>query len=115
MKVKAYFNLHKRTFSIVAMEGDQKGRVIGYADTLHMEDVEFKVSEAGRQRVLREQTKNVHAYVVGNLVDTPQVKHQTPITYNPYKYNTFVVKGIESPVYKAKGATLQNKQIVATL
>jgi len=66
MKVFVYFNLRKRCFSVKALEGMYKGRVIAHRDSLHLQDAEFKVSEKGRQRVIRERRKNVHAGVVGN-------------------------------------------------
>ena len=54
-------------------------------------DVKFKVSDAGRKRVLREKKKNVHAYVqgtIGNLHTAQSSAYN--VTYNPYKYESFV-------------------------
>ena len=64
MKVYVYFNLHKRCFSVKALEGQAKGLVIAYANDVVLFDPVFKVSKAGRDRVLRERKKNVHAGVV---------------------------------------------------
>jgi hypothetical protein len=98
MKVFVYFNLHRKCFSIKALEGPNKGRVVAHRDDVLLFDATFKVSEAGRQRVLRERKKNVHAGVVGHwdmtgtdLITIDRVTTVgTPITYNPYKYDTFV-------------------------
>jgi hypothetical protein len=98
MKVFVYFNLHRKCFSIKALEGKNKGRVVAHRDDVLLFDATFKVSEAGRQRVLRERKKNVHAGVVGiwdetgtDLISIDRVNTiGTPITYNPYKYDTFV-------------------------
>jgi len=49
------------------LEGPDKGRVVGWASTVLLSDVTPKVSEAGRQRVLREKRKNVHAGMGGYL------------------------------------------------
>lgn len=68
MRVFCYYNLHKAVWSVKALEGSQKGRVILHAGEVTLAKCEFKVSEAGRQRVLREKKKNVHAGVVGELV-----------------------------------------------
>jgi hypothetical protein len=101
MKVFVYFNLHKKCFSVKALEGPQKGLVIKHTRLIWLENVRYKVSEAGRQRVLRERTKNVHAGVVGTL-SFPSIDigpdDWTPITYNPYKYSTFVTTYEEQPV-----------------
>jgi len=97
MKVFVYFNLHRKCFSIKALEGPNKGRVIYHSSGVLLFDCTFKVSEAGRQRVLRERKKNVHAGVVGFLFDDAVdgtydhvLRYGTPITYNPYKYDSFV-------------------------
>jgi len=67
--VEVYRNLHRRCFSIRSVE---TGRVIGHAtDGVGLVRAEFKVSEAGRQRVLRERRKNVHAVVRGTLSILP--------------------------------------------
>ena len=110
MKVKVYFNLHKKMFSVVALEGDSRGRVIAHETEVKLTNATFKVSEAGRQRVIREQRKNVHAYVVGTLTDTVKNCDQA-VTYNPYKYSSFVYKDTESKIETAKEALLTNKQI----
>ena len=96
MKVFVYFNLHRKCFSIKALEGKNKGRVVAHRDDVLLFDATFKVSEAGRQRVLRERKKNVHAGVVGQWDDAVDVtydrvlRYGQAITYNPYKYDTFV-------------------------
>ena len=68
MKVFVYFNLRSKLYSIKALEGPAKGRVVAHASDVIIKDATFKVSEAGRQRVLREKHKNVYAGVQGHLV-----------------------------------------------
>ena len=95
LKVFVYFNLHRKLWSIKALEGPMKGRVIDHQRQVYLERCTFKVSEAGRQRVLRERKKNVHAGVVGYLSST-KANHiappgfSIPIVYNPYKYDRFM-------------------------
>ncbi len=99
MRVKVYFNFHKKLFSVVAMEGPDKGRVINYVDQISLAQCQFRVQQGGRRRVLREHKKNVHAYIVGWTCDLKSsVKMDGEATYNPYKYTTFVDKEDESPV-----------------
>ena len=112
MKVFVYFNLHKKVFSIKALEGEHKGRVVAHRRALMLYDAVFKVSEAGRQRVLKECRKNVHAGVVGNWInDVISVDNRVQVTYNPYKYKTFVTKVDEQPIMEAKSAYLVDKRI----
>jgi hypothetical protein len=92
-RVKVYRNLHKRCFSIV-----QGGLVVAYADTITLNNVLFKVSEAGRQRVIREKQKNVHAYVTGLVGDNNNAPTFLEITYNPYKRGEFYNKQTDEEV-----------------
>ena len=107
MKVFVYFNLHRKCFSVKALEGINKGRVIKHAHFVALEDVTFKVSEAGRQRVLKEQRKNVHAGVVGTLVPSIDAVGSERVTYNPYKGNTFVLCGTGDSILASTSAMLQ--------
>ena len=114
MKVFVYFNLNRKLFSVKALEGPDKGKVIGHTTYLWLKDVTFKVSEAGRQRVLREKRKNVHAGVVGNIdcdISNQGSRnfgysllkhHSTQVTYNPYRFASFVNKRTWEPVRHAQ-------------
>jgi hypothetical protein len=99
MRVFVYWNLHKGLWSVKALEGPNKGRVIFRSSEVLLTDAVGKVYEAGRQRVLQERKKNVHAGIVGNLslardgrddVITAVEWIGDKITYNPYKYESFV-------------------------
>lgn len=114
MKVFVYFNLHKKCFSVKALEGPCKGLVIAHTNNVVLSDVTFKVSPAGRRRVLTERRKNVHAGAVGHLEGGKyliQITERysmlgTAITYNPYLYDSFVQRSTQQPVHKAKWAAL---------
>ena len=88
-KVKAYWNLHKKVWSLVAVDGPFIGRVVGHVLEASLGEVEFQVSEAGRQRVIREEKKNVHAFAIGTILCEP-VKPGERLSYNPYKGAYFV-------------------------
>ena len=49
MRVFVYFNLHRHCWSIKALEGPQRGRVVAHAQRVNLSGCHFKVSEAGRQ------------------------------------------------------------------
>lgn len=98
-RVFVYWNLHKKCWSIKSTEGKYRGRVVAHSDTVVLGGCKFKVSEAGRQRVLRERRKNVHAGVEGILVSTTNnngmwdyVGYGVPVSYNPYKGPSFYEK-----------------------
>jgi hypothetical protein len=101
-RIEVYWNLHLRCYSVRALEGADKGRVIAHAGALALRDVTFRVGEAGRQRVLRERRKNVHAFVRGVVIpfkaDPTRYDSRRPLDvgYNPYKTGHFHVIGHES-------------------
>jgi len=98
--IEFYWNLHKRTFSV----RDPKTRkVIGHQDEITMKSPSFRVSEAGRQRVLREKAKNVHAVVRGEEAWTDGRIGRDflgRLTYDPYKSGEFGLEfgGVNFPV-----------------
>jgi hypothetical protein len=104
VRVQVYFNLHKKTYSI---RSKKTRKVVGYSDNISLENIEFKVSESGRKRVLKEQRKNVHAVIEGDLVAHITLnKGMRGVTYNPYKYDSFVVKKSLEPIFEANTAYL---------
>ncbi len=42
VKVFVYFNLHRKCLSVKALEGEHKGRVIAYADTIVLHSCKFR-------------------------------------------------------------------------
>lgn len=111
MKVFVYFNLHKKCFSVKALDGENKGRVIAHTHNIELLSPSFKVSEAGRKRVLREKRKNVHAGVVGwynsalDVVAVGEDYDTINVRYNPYVYSSFV-DSKDRPIYFAATAHL---------
>jgi len=111
LRVMVYYNLHKHTFSVT-----YGGRVILYADYVKLRNVEFRVRKGGKDKVRQEMRKNVHAFVIGDLVDycqfpceeMPAETNDNVITYNPYKYDSFVKKDSEEPIYNANEIDMIN-------
>lgn len=89
MKVQVYFNLHKRLFSV---RDATTRKVITHTESISLYNVRFKVSAAGRRRVLREGRKNVHAYAEGfvSSVEYGASICARRVTYNPYCHSTFI-------------------------
>lgn len=94
------------------MEGPNKGRVIQHATTLSLANCVFTVSEAGRQRVIREKRKNVHAGVQGTLIDAVNPGEcERKITYDPYRYSTFVDAKSREPILQAEQARFEENAV----
>ena len=91
-------NLHKSQWSLRATSGEHKGRVVGHADSVVLFGCAMHGSEAGRQRVLREKKKSVHAGVVGLVTSHPDDSTigalfggPRKLSYNPYRGSSFTV------------------------
>jgi hypothetical protein len=110
-RVMAYYNLHKHTFSV-----RYNNKIILHADYVKLENVEFRVRPGGKDRVRSEKQKNVHAFVIGNLIDfceypcedMPIPSSDVVATYNPYKHDSFVYKGTDEPIYSADEVEMIN-------
>ena len=107
MRVEVYRNLHKNCFSVRALSGENKGRVIDHVQSIMLKDATFAVQPAGRERVLREQRKNFHAFVRGTITDQP-IQHGVPVRYNPYLNNAFVI--YDGIIRKAKQVHMSFEQ-----
>ena len=86
-RVRVYRNIARDSYSVMAMEGPDNGRVVAWAKEVFLDDVKFVVRESGRQRVLNERRKNVHAFVDGKLTsDQPvwDIDETVRVRYNPY-------------------------------
>lgn len=111
-QVRVYFNLRNGYWSV-----KYKDRVALYAKNLCLSKCLFKVSEAGRQRVLRTRQKNVHAYVEGTfecLLSEKEIDFNLrtwkseQIRYNPYETKTFISVETKFPVREADLVVLEN-------
>lgn len=115
MLCDVYYNFNRKVFSIRAGEGPHRGRVVAHEDKVTVWGARFHVSAAGRERVLRQKRKNVHAWVRGE-VDWPitcasptiwdehwaglAASHGTVIVYDPYKdegFTQLVQRGYRHP------------------
>ena len=128
-KVFVYKNLHKNCWSV-----RQDGLVKAHALELNLYDCTIKVSRAGQARVRKEKRKNVHAGIKGYLEPyhlglsheaelTDEVKtfqraweglpnsQMREITYNPYKYDSFVHMDDRTPRWFGCFARLLDDQV----
>lgn len=101
-EVEVYWNLHRNRYSVRARAGESRGRVIAHVDEFHLDDAKFIVSEAGRQRVLAERRKNVHAVVRGFWGESKKGVILYHVRYDPYRWDCFVYASDKKPVYQAK-------------
>lgn len=92
--VEVYRNLHHNCFSV-----RQDGIVCCHAEEIPLILVEFRVGKKGRERVISEKRKNVHAFVRGTVSafadDIYHFLKQRPLRgfarYNPYESDQFIM------------------------
>jgi len=96
-RVAVYYNLHQECWSIQSREtgSDDYGKVIAHEKEVLLADATYVVRQTGRKKVIAEQRKNVHAFVVGYWIPTKvinliQKKHRA-VYYNPYKVEHFQI------------------------
>lgn len=88
--VKVYRNLNRKgtVFSI-----QQGGLVVAHGVDFGLIAATMKVSEAGRQRVLNERRKNVHAFITGlYMSNCRNTTDMHKLNYNPYVSRGFLGK-----------------------
>ena len=126
-KVDIYYNVRKKCLSV---RDATTGLVVKHTHAIKLvagtqgyeRDIQFKVSEKGRQRVLKEKRKNVHAYVSGRVTDLGKLrsleesKARKPktlrqVTYNPYKHETFVDVKTGEAVHWAKEVFIDDRKV----
>ena len=91
--VRVYFNLNRKVWSIQSYQPGKGWRLLTHSTNLTLRNAVTKVSESGRQRVIRERQRNVHAYIQGELIRTvPQTHSGRRLSYNPYTGPDFIWK-----------------------
>lgn len=111
--VDVYRNLHNGLWSVRSRFADSYGRVIAHKPWLTVFHASLVVNERGRQKVLAEKRKNVHAFVRGEMEDTSDgtqtvfyANSLLPLTYNPYKMGSFYNPETNEPVLSAYAVLL---------
>lgn len=89
-RVRVYRNLRRRVWSV---QDPRTGLVLGHRAALVLLDVVLVVSEATRQRVLRQRRRTVHAYAVGRVSDTPTRPGGGYLHYDPFRGPHFTCDG----------------------
>lgn len=118
-KVRVYRNLNNGTISVqqkvekvkeirkvvngkmtVQLKKYKDWAVTGHVTNCIVRDVNFHISEAGRLRVIKDQSKNVHAWGEGFLVGEFDESIYAPIglAYNPYTDTSFLQRDTQNPI-----------------
>jgi len=115
-QVRIYYNFHKKLYS-VQEKVDGRWKVVEHTNNINLINVTFKVSEAGRQRVIKEKRKNVHAAMIGERFPfiPKSFVYRDEVSYNPYKSPYFMVKSEDKPLDKAKYVQIVDGKVIAMI
>jgi len=85
MNIRVHLNLRRGDWSLT-----YKGKVFEHAAQVALANVSFKVSEASRLRVVAKHCREVHAWSIGDRLDSMPHGELVEITYNPFRCGAFV-------------------------
>lgn len=113
-KFYIYRNLRKGGFSI-----KYKNKVIEISDNIIAWNIEFKVSQNGRNRVIQNNIRNVHAYAVCDTyfncskqgISIHSDDSVKEVWYNPFKSETFKIENRKIK-YAPQALFIENKCFV---
>jgi hypothetical protein len=93
--------------------------VIGHVTEVVISYPKFYVSEPGRQRVIAEKQKNVHAYSSGTLLDPCSISiphaELREIYYCPYSQPYFTWKDSNEPLFSADFLVVIDNHVFCTV
>ncbi len=112
--VRIAYHAVKKCFSIRHLK---TRKVIGYTNRIVLRDVSFIVSQAGRNRVLRDREKHVHAFMIGtyepNIQQLSRKKHgiNSEAYYNPYTTLMFINRNTNESLTCADLAICEERRV----
>jgi hypothetical protein len=86
--------------------------IVGHTGLILLQECQFNVSQKGRERVLREQRKNVHARIKGFIAESgmgveaedKDLILPAKISYNPYTDESFICKNLTDKPFRVNKA-----------
>lgn len=95
-RVEVYRNLSFKDQTVYSIRDHRSGLVLGHATNILLNNCWFTVNTAARKRVIRDQKKNVCAWIEGSFGvlhmgdDKIFVENSEQVRFNPYMNETFV-------------------------
>lgn len=114
-QVRIYRNLLNHKISVQKYIKGKGWQLAGHCINLAISQVSFSVFEAGRQRVIRERQKNVHAFAIGIVVGvTVPVEAPIDLAYDPYSNDHFFERSTGKPIVKANYCIVKDNLVGVT-
>lgn len=88
-QVEVYRNLHNGMFSL----RDPKTKlVIAHGENFVLKNAIVKYLPSGQKKAIETNTRNVHAYIIGELTFVDSIVLRNEISYNPFGKQQFTFK-----------------------
>jgi hypothetical protein len=115
-QIRIYYNFTKKIFS-VQEKVNGSWKVVEYTNEIFIRNATFKVSESGRQRVLKQKRKNVHAFILGERFPfiPKSFVYRDEVSYNPYKQGNFMLVSENKPLDRAKYVAIIGGKVIALI
>jgi hypothetical protein len=111
LTTRIYRNLQTGTMSL-QQKVNKSWLVVGHVTNAAIEYPKFHISQSGKLRVIREQRKNVHAWIEGRLIGiTADSSGLEEIHYCPYTSETFLWKKTGDPIESTSLFVVINNQV----
>jgi hypothetical protein len=110
--IRVYRNLNNGRMSLQSKQGSS-WKVVGHVENCVISSVKFHIGESGRQKVIRERCKNVHAWGQGMLVAEfdERVKAPVALSYNPYTDTTFKQRHTDNAIVQCQYLVVRDNQV----
>lgn len=99
-RVAVYKNLHRGAWSIRALDGPHKGRVVAHAQAVALTDCHMHVNERAQRRIAAGAPREVHAWIAGRLSHV-ELSAPQRLSYRPHQRAAFVVVATGEPIWTA--------------
>lgn len=87
-RVAVYKNLHRGAWSVRAIDGPFKGKVVAHAERVGLVHAHMHVNERAQRRIAAGAAREVHAWVIGTLGNVV-LTAPTRLTYRPHQRPAF--------------------------
>jgi len=112
-RVAVYKNLHKQAWSLRALDGPHKGRVIAHAPAVGLTRCHMHINERIRLRIATGAAREVHAWIVGTLAEVELAQPQR-ISYRPHERGTFIIAATGQPIWTADAVLFTDAAYIET-
>lgn len=102
--VEVYRNLHTPNSELFSIRDKKSGLVLSHGSNFVAKNVKCKVRENGRQTVIKNRRKLVHAFLICNFKEEQELNIDglDELYYNPYLTPTFINKTTGEEIHNAE-------------